>query len=167
MTGDVTRGSLACAILVALCAGCGGSGAGGASVGPITEPVEIQVTGSAESSPKEGCFLFLSARVVGGGDMRYCLEKFTGEPGPNAVVKDSGAMTFVLPDGTLRARVRITQTFEPDGRHAEQKLTGTVTSGTGRFAGARGTISGGGSVDEHPPGQIADSDLRYTVALEG
>ena len=167
MTGDVTRGSLAIAICVALCAGCGGSGTGGASFGPVTGPVEIRVTGAAESSPKEGCFLFLTSKVVGGGNVRYCLEEFTGEPGPNAVVKDNGAMTFVLPNGTLRADVRITQIFEPDGRHAEQKLTGTVISGTGRFAGARGTISGGGSVDENPPGQIADSDLRYTVALEG
>ena len=76
-------------------------------------------------------------------------------------------MTFTLPDSIIRARVRITQTFEPDGRHAEQKLTGTVSGGTGRFAGARGAISGGGSVDEHPPGQIADSDLRYRGAPAG
>lgn len=164
---DLTHRCLPLAIVVALCAGCGGSGAGGASVGPVTQPVQIHVTGAAETTPKEGCFLFLTAQVVGGGNMRYCLEEFTGEPGANAVVKDSGAMTFTLPDGTIRARVHIMQTFEPDGRHAEQKLTGTVSGGTGSFAGARGAISGGGSVDEHPPGQIADSDLRYTVAPEG
>jgi hypothetical protein len=96
--------------------------------------------------------------------MRYCLETFAGEPGPNAVVEDSGTMTFDLPDGTLRARVRITQSFEADGRHAEQRLTGRVTGGTGRYSDARGPIAGGGSVDEHPPGRIADSDLRYLVS---
>jgi hypothetical protein len=99
--------------------------------------------------------------------MRYCLEEFTGEPGSNAVVRDSGVMTFALPDGTLTARVRIAEAFEADGRHAQQKLTGTVTGGTGRYAGLRGAIGGGGRVDEHPPGQIADSDLRYTAVLGG
>jgi hypothetical protein len=143
-------------VLLTALAGCGGS-----------EHVTIRVTGSAESTPREGCFLFLTAQVEGGGTMRYCLEEFTGEPGPNAVVEDHGTMTFALPDGTLQARVRITQTFGADGQHAEQKLTGTVAGGTGRLAGVRGKISGGGSVDEHPPGHVADSDLRYTVASEG
>jgi len=141
-------------------AGCGGSR-------PATEHVTIRVKGSAESTPKEGCFLFLTAQVVGEGNMLYCLEEFTGRPGPNAVVKDSGTMTFVLADGTLRAKVRIAQSFEDDGRHAQQELTGALTGGTGRFTGASGTITGGGTVDEHPPGRVAHSDLRYTVTLEG
>ena len=147
-------------------AGCGGSTVSGSSVGPVTEPLTIRVTGSAESTPKEGCFLFLTAQIEGGGAMRYCLEDFTGEPGPDELVQDNGLLTFALADGTLRARVRVTQTFEADGRHAEQKLTGTVTGGSGRYADAHGTITGGGSVDEHPPGRIADSDLRYTVVLD-
>lgn len=59
--------------------------------------------------------MFLTAEVAGGGTMRYCLETFSGEPGPNSVVKDSGMMTFALPDGALQARVRITQTSKATG----------------------------------------------------
>jgi hypothetical protein len=148
-------------------AGCGGSTVSGSSVGPVTEHLTIRVTGPAESTPKEGCFLFLTAGVEGGGAMRYCLEEFTGAPGPDALVRDSGLLSFDLGDGTMQARVRISQKFAADGRHARQTLTGTVTGGTGRYSGARGTIGGGGTVDEHPPGRIADSDLRYTVILSG
>ncbi len=99
--------------------------------------------------------------------MRYCLEEFTGAPGRDALVKDSGVLSFALAEGTLRTRVHISEKFAADGRHARQTLTGTIIGGTGDYSGAHGTIEGGGTVDEHPPGRVADSDLRYTVVLKG
>ena len=126
--------------------------------------IDVRVTGRAESHSSESCFLNLTARVADGGTMRYCLKTFSGEPGPNAVVHDRGTMTFELPEGTLRAAVRTVQRFEPDGRHARQSLFGTILGGTGRFEGDAGTISGGGIVEEYPPGHIADSALEYRIA---
>jgi hypothetical protein len=123
------------------------------------------VTGPAESHSTQDCFLLFTAKVAGGGTMRYCLESFSGEPGPNQVVRDRGAMTFALPDGSVQADVRVVQRFDADSRHARQRLTGTLAGGTGRFAGVHGTIAGGGTVDEASPGHIADSALRYVLTF--
>jgi hypothetical protein len=46
-------------------AGCGSSGVSGSSLAPVTEHVTVRVTGSAKSTPKENCFLFLTAQVEG------------------------------------------------------------------------------------------------------
>jgi hypothetical protein len=97
--------------------------------------------------------------------MRYCLKTFRGQPGPGATVTDRGMLTFVLPHGTLRAAVRIVQRFAADGRHATQTLHGNLLGGSGGFKNARGSIEGGGTDDEHPPGTIVASALRYVVAI--
>jgi hypothetical protein len=115
----------------------------------------VHITGSAAGRNTQACFLRLDQHVVGGGRMTYCLQDFSGAPGPNAVVRDRGVMTFVLPHRTIRASVSIVQRFGPDGRHATQALRGTVAGG--------GTITGGGSVVEDTPGHIARSDLRYRI----
>jgi hypothetical protein len=125
----------------------------------------IRVTGSSESLAVGGCFIRIRSRVVGGGTETYCLERFSGAPGPRAVVRDSGVMTFALPRGTLRARVRIVQRFAVDGVHAKQSLTGEIVGGTRGYARAAGTISGGGTDVEKPPGHVAASNVRYVVRL--
>jgi hypothetical protein len=129
--------------------------------------VVVHATGAATERSTAVCFLLLTQRVVGGGRMSYCLERFTGEPGPSAVVHDSGVMTFALSRGTVRARVAIVQRFERDGAHARQTLTGTLIGGTGSFRGARGTIAGGGTDVERPPGHVESSNLRYVLRLRG
>lgn len=151
-------------VLLALSAGCGGSGgAGGATTGRVMQAVQVRVSGTAESKSSADCFLLLTSQVVGGGTSTYCLEKFTGEPGPNAVVESTGKLTFHLPKGDIRSDVRVSQTFEADGRHAEQRLSGTVTGGTGDYAGTTGKVTGGGPNVESPPGTIRSSDLRYEI----
>jgi hypothetical protein len=97
--------------------------------------------------------------------MRYCLKTFQGEPGPRTTVKDRGTLTFELAQGTLRAAVRIDQRFAADGRHARQVLHGTILGGSGRFQSARGTIDGGGTDEEYPPGHIVASNLSYRVTM--
>jgi hypothetical protein len=128
-------------------------------------PLVIRVTGSSESLAVGSCFIRIRSRVVGGGTQTYCLERFSGAPGPRAVVRDSGVMTFALARGILRARVRIVQRFARDGVHATQSLTGGVVDGTRAYARARGAISGGGTDVEKPPGHVASSNLRYVVRL--
>ena len=75
-------------------------------------------------------------------------------------------MTFTLPGGSLRARVQIRQRYAGDGKHARQRLTGRVISGSGRYRHAHGTISGGGTDLEAAPGNVTQSDLRYTLTLQ-
>jgi hypothetical protein len=116
------------------------------------------VTGPSQSLAPRSCFVRIRSRVAGGGAETYCLERFSGAPGPRAVVRDSGVVTFRLPSRTIRARVHVVERFAADGTHARQTLTGTLV-------GASGTITGGGTDTEKPPGHIAASNLRYVVVL--
>ena len=160
--------SLLAAVSLALiaCTGCVGSAVPGSSGGAALDRQTIHVAGPADSRSSGECFLLLESKVTGGGTMKYCLQKFTGRPGPNAVVRSSGAVTFALPEGVIRSDVDVRQTFGPDGRHADQTLTGKVTGGTGAYAGVNGTISGGGPNEEFPPGHIRDSSLHYLIHLD-
>jgi hypothetical protein len=135
---------------------------GGAEPG---ERVVVRVQGGATTIPTTACFLLLRSRIVGGGTLTYCIRTFSGSPGANATVRDSGVMTLALPGGTIRTRVQIVQRFGADGAHARQTLTGTLLGGTGRYRNAAGTIRGGGSVLERPAGHIAASSLQYVVSM--
>jgi hypothetical protein len=142
---------LALAVAGLLLCGCGNHTA-------RREVLYVHLRGAARNLPvTEGCFLLLRSKVVGGGRMTYCLERFSNDPGPDATVLDSGRLTFNLPGHTIRAHVRVTTTFGPDGEHAIQKLRGAVSGG--------GTIAGGGPYLEARPGHVAASDLRYTIRL--
>jgi hypothetical protein len=127
--------------------------------------LSIRVRGTSTSAPSSACFIRIRQRVVGGGTLTYCLKTFHGQPGPNATVRDSGEMTFALSGGTIQASVQIAQRFGRDGKDAVQSLKGTLTTGSGRFRRAEGTISGGGSDVENPPGHIAAAHIRYTIVL--
>jgi hypothetical protein len=138
-------------LCVLLLSGCGGNTA-------EPEVLHVHVHGAARNLPvTEGCFRLLRSNVVGGGWLTYCLERFINDPGPNVTVLDSGRLTLNLPTHTIRARVRVTTKFGPDGEHAVQRLRGAVSGG--------GTIAGGGPYVEAPPGRVGASDLRYTIRL--
>lgn len=47
--------------------------------------------------------------------MSYCLEEFSGAPGPDALVKDSGVLSFALSDGILQARGGSARSSPPTG----------------------------------------------------
>jgi hypothetical protein len=113
--------------------------------------IVIHVTGPATGSESAHCFLQLVSHVVGGGTATYCLTDFRGSPGPNALVRVRGSITFKLPHrAPLRANVLIVDRFAADGKHARQTVTGKG-------------ISGGGTYVEDPPGHVSASDLRYLV----
>jgi hypothetical protein len=122
--------------------------------------IVVRVTGSSSATSTDACFLLIHQR-----SLVYCLKTFAGRPGPNAIVRDQGVMTFTLAGGTIRAAVSIVQRFAPDGAHATQSLTGKVTGGTRSYRDAHGTISGGGPLVESPPAHIASSNLRYVISL--
>jgi hypothetical protein len=110
------------------------------------------------------CAFVIVAPVVEGGRGTTCLTSVDGFPAPRSVIRSRGTMTFRLARGTIRARVAVVQRFRADGAHARQKVTGTVTGGTGRYAGARGTISGGGSVVDRRDG-LGRVSLSYVVKI--
>ena len=72
-------------------------------------------------------------------------------------------MAFARRDGTIRMRVRVTQRFRHDGRHAEQ-TTGTILGGSGRYRYARGTVTGSGTVVDTPT-RLTDVGLAYRLVM--
>ena len=67
-----------------------------------------------------------------------CLTRVVVYPGPNAVIRSRGRMTFALPHGTIVLRATIVQRFRADGVRARQSATGTLVRGFSRYKGARG-----------------------------
>jgi hypothetical protein len=104
------------------------------------------------------------ARVVEGGRQRVCLTEIEGFPAPNVTMHSRGTMTFTLRNGTIRARVRITQRFRSDGRHARQTTAGAIVGGTGRYRHARGTLTGSGTVVD-TAARLTNVHLAYRLAL--
>lgn len=106
----------------------------------------LHVTGTAVRGTSGSCGFTISAKVVEGGKQVTCLTSVRGYPGPGAVIRSAGTMTFVLRRGTIRTRVAVTQRFGSDGTSARQTLTGRVVGGSGAYARAHGTIRGGGTL---------------------
>ena len=88
-----------------------------------------------------------------------------GFPAPNATIRSRGTMVFALRNGTIRARVRVTQRFRSDGRHARQTTTGTIVGGYGRYRGARGTVTGKGTVVD-TAARLADVRVAYRLLMQ-
>jgi hypothetical protein len=124
----------------------------------------LHVTGSPTRTATARCRLVVVARIVEGGRQRVCLTKIDGFPAPNATMHSRGTMAFLLRNGTIRARVRITQRFGRDGRHATQTTTGTIVGGTGRYRHARGTLTGSGTVVDTAT-RLTSVRLAYRLAV--
>lgn len=124
--------------------------------------LHVHATPTRSSSAR--CAFVIVAPVVEGGRQTTCLTSVAGFPGPRSVIRSRGTMTFRLARGTIRARVAVVQRFRTDGVHARQTLTGVVTGGTGRYASARGTISGGGSVVDRRAG-LGRVSLAYVLRV--
>jgi hypothetical protein len=124
----------------------------------------LHVTGSPSRTATARCQLLIVARVVEGGRQRVCLTEIDGFPAPNVTMHSRGTMTFALRAGTIRARVRITQRFRRDGRHAAQTTTGTIVGGTRRYRHARGPLTGSGTVVDTAT-RLTDVRLAYRLAI--
>lgn len=73
-------------------------------------------------------------------------------------------MAFVLPHGTIRTRVSITQRFGGDGAHARQTLRGSIVGGTGAYRQARGSVTGTGTVVDRAL-SFGPVNVRYMLVL--
>jgi hypothetical protein len=112
--------------------------------------VIVHVVGPALSTETPRCLVRLRAPIVGGGTLITCLTSFRGMPGPNALVRVKGTMTFRLRHRTRVFSVLVVDRFAADGRHATQRVTGKG-------------ISGGGTFVEDPPGHVRASSLTYRL----
>jgi hypothetical protein len=151
----VRRGAAILAF-VFLFAGCGG--------GDKATSTTVRVAGIPTRTATEACLFFIRARVIGGGTQTTCLTKIDGFPDSGATIHSRGSMAFVLPDGTIRTRVSITQRFARDGVHAHQTLRGSIVGGTGIYRRARGTVSGTGTVVDRAL-SLGPVHLRYVLVL--
>jgi hypothetical protein len=124
----------------------------------------LHVAGSPTRTATAQCQLVIVARVVEGGRQRVCLTEIDGFPAPNVTMHSRGTMAFTLRAGTIRARVRVTQRFRSDGRHARQTTTGTIVGGTGRYRHARGTLTGSGTVVDTAK-RLANVHLAYRLVM--
>jgi hypothetical protein len=124
----------------------------------------LHVAGSPTRTATAQCQLVIVARVVEGGRQRVCLTEIDGFPAPNVTMRSGGTMTFTLRAGAIRARVRVTQRFRSDGRHARQTTTGTILGGTGRYRHARGTLTGSGTVVDTAT-RLANVRLAYRLVI--
>jgi hypothetical protein len=124
----------------------------------------LHVAGTPTRMATAPCQLVIVARVVEGGRQRVCLTEIDGFPAPNVTMHSRGTMTFTLRAGTISARVRITQRFRRDGRHAAQTTAGTIVGGTGRYRHARGTLTGSGTIVDTAT-RLSDVHLAYHLVI--
>ena len=124
----------------------------------------LHVAGPPTRTATARCQLVITARVIEGGRQRVCLTEIDGFPAPNVTIRSRGTMTFALRAGTIRARVRITQRFRRDGRHAQQTTAGTIVGGTGRYRHARGTLTGSGRVVDTAT-RLTNVHLTYRLLI--
>jgi hypothetical protein len=126
--------------------------------------LQLHVAAVPARSTAGACLFVIRAPLREGGHATTCLTSVDGFPSPRSTIRSAGTMTFALPQGTVRTRIRVTQRFAADGAHATQTLTGTVVGGTGRYRGARGVVRGGGSVVDRRGG-LGPVRLAYRLVL--
>lgn len=100
--------------------------------------------GSASGSIEE-CVLFAGKTSYPSGAVRSVVER----------VRDR----YRLPGGTIVTRESHTIRFARDQVHTTAVFSGRVVGGSGRYAGARGTVSGGGP----GTGEVGDWTLRMRL----
>ena len=130
----------------------------------LRTPLVVRVDGIPRRSTSSVCRFVITVRVVGRGRQTTCLTRVVGYPGPSAVIRSRGRMTFALPHGTIVVRATIVQRFRADGVRARQSATGTIVRGTAPYKGARGTLSGGGTVVDRRTA-LGRVRLAYRLAL--
>ena len=123
------------------------------------------MTGAPTRRATAQCRFAIRARVAEGGRQRVCLTEIDGFAAPNVIMHSRGRMTFALRDGTIRTRVRVTQRFRRDGRHAKQTAAGTILGGSGRYRHARGAVTGTGTVVDTAAG-LTGVRLVYRLAMQ-
>ena len=93
----------------------------------------------------------IDGRTVGA--LESCIQSFM-PTGPNSQVVDL-QLTFRFSGGVIDATVVDSETFDDSFTTITESWDGTVTGGSGLYAGATGTLGGGGTLSFLPDGSIA------------
>lgn len=117
---------------------------GAVLVSQLALTVHVRSTPVRTSAPK--CVFLIRNAVVEGGTQTTCLRSVQGVPYAGSVVRSTGTMTFALGQGVLRVKITSVLHFGRDGIHASQQVAGTITEGSGAYRGARGSLTGSGTV---------------------
>lgn len=95
------------------------------------------------------------------GDDNECVLLVSKDDVPGYGVRSTHGVviaTYTLRGGTIRVRETHDFRFARDQKHSYGRLRGTIIGGSGRYAHARGTLTGGG------PG--VDDSARWNVVLQ-
>jgi len=135
-----------------------------AAVALAAPTLTLHVDATPQRTSSSGCIFVIRNAIVGGGRQTTCLTSIDGVPAAGAVIRSRGTTAFALARGTLRARIATSMRFGADAVHATQTATGTIVGGTRAYAGARGSLTGGGTVIDRRSG-LGRVRLVYRVML--
>jgi hypothetical protein len=124
--------------------------------------VHVATVPTRTSSPH--CLFLIQNRLVEGGRQTTCLRAIRGVPYAKSVVTSRGTMSFRLARGTITASVTSVLRFGSDGIHASQRVTGIITGGTRAYRGARGSLSGRGTVVDRAAA-LGRVQVAYRIVL--
>jgi len=159
----VTKTASALAAVIALAAASGVASAFPSFPNPIVlrataTPTFLGPTPSCPAGRAHERVTNLDGRVIGA--FEFCFASFVGDPFTGDVA--TGVATFYLEGGTIETTLTLNETPIPDG--VFQTDTGGVTQATGTYAGASGTLSGGGAIVFDANG-VPHPGLTLTIAL--
>ena len=102
----------------------------------------LPATASCPAGRAHGRLATLDGRTVGA--VESCIQSFipTGSNSQNVDLR----LTFHLAGGVIRASVMDSETFDDTFTTITESWDGTVTGGSGLYAGASGTVGGGGTL---------------------
>lgn len=142
----------------------------GAAAGPAANPVQqspvvVRITDTPLFLASPHCPILLirvklraeSGRVIGSSDFCFLTDSISGDT--ETLNED---VTFHLPGGTIEAYVTQVDVLLPSAE--VDSFTGTVTSASGRYLGASGTVAGGGLITFDANG-VPHPDLTFTITL--
>jgi hypothetical protein len=92
--------------------------------------IRIRSGAGAPIGSQSGCVLSIGKKTTSNDDI--------------VRITQTARETYALPDGTIVSEETQTIRFAADQRHTVATFRGRVLRGTGRYARARGTVSGGG-----------------------
>jgi hypothetical protein len=154
------------ALAAVIAAGASAASIASASA-PLPNPIVIRATAVPTFlGPTPSCPVFRAheratdpdGRTI--GSYEFCFASFVGDPSTGDV--GTGVAGFDLVGGMIETTLTLTET--PIANGVLQTVTGRITLATGTYAGATGSVSGGGSIVFDASG-TPHPDLTLTITL--
>ena len=155
-------------VLLSLCAACVLVAAAPAQ-SAVKGAVVVRVTSVEFLEPTAECPVGRAVSpllpILGSaGTVVVCLETFAFDCDPGCRQVLTGTATWSLAGGQIFTRIRIEEFVADDFSSAQVRWTGTVTGGTGAYAGTTGRLVGAGTV-QYPPDAMPVPNLLFVLVL--